>query len=94
LANLTPVDSVKVKVPGINEAKIRMECILEQIIPLGGTPDKPAADLLIGRVVYYHIADNLYQDGRIDAIKLRPVGRLAGTNYVKMGETFSLKRPE
>jgi flavin reductase (DIM6/NTAB) family NADH-FMN oxidoreductase RutF len=94
LAELTAVDSVKVKVPGIAEAKIRMECVVEQILPLGGTPDQPATDLLIGRVVHYHIAEELYSDGRIDAEKLRPVGRLAGTNYAKLGETFSLDRPE
>lgn len=94
LANLTAVESVKVKVPGIAEAKIRMECVIEQIIPLGGTPDKPAADLLIGRVVHYHIAEDLYSEGRIDAKKLRPVGRLAGANYAKIGDAFSLTRPE
>ncbi|MBH0162435.1 MULTISPECIES: flavin reductase family protein [Fictibacillus] len=94
LANLTKVKSVKVGVPGIAESKIRMECVVEQIIPLGGTPDKPSTDLLIGRVVHYHISDELYHDGRIDADKLRPVGRLAGTNYVKLGEIFSLERPQ
>ncbi|MBH0155017.1 flavin reductase family protein [Fictibacillus sp. 5RED26] len=94
LANLTRVKSVKVGVPGIAESKIRMECVVEQIIPLGGTPDKPSTDLLIGRVVHYHISDELYHDGRIDADKLRPVGRLAGTNYVKLGEIFSLERPQ
>ncbi|ANC76085.1 flavin reductase family protein [Fictibacillus phosphorivorans] len=94
LANLTKAESVKVGVPGIAESKIRMECVVEQIIPLGGSPEKPATDLLIGRVVHYHISDELYQNGRIDAEKLKPVGRLAGSNYVKLGETFSLERPE
>jgi len=94
LTNLTKAQSVKVGVPGIAESKIRMECVVEQIIPLGGTHDKPSTDLLIGRVVHYHISDELYQNGRIDADKLKPVGRLAGTNYVKLGETFSLERPE
>ncbi|WNB91296.1 flavin reductase family protein [Bacillus sp. NEB1478] len=94
LAKLTPVDSIKVKIPGIAEANIRMECVVEQIIPLGGTPEKPATDLLIGKVVHYHISDDLYKDGKIHAGKLRPVGRLAGTNYTKLGELFSLDRPE
>jgi flavin reductase (DIM6/NTAB) family NADH-FMN oxidoreductase RutF len=94
LTNLTKAQSVKVGVPGIAESKIRMECVVEQIIPLGGTPGKPSTDLLIGRVVHYHISEELYQNGRIDADKLKPVGRLAGTNYVKLGETFSLERPE
>ena len=37
-----------------------MECVLEQAIPLGGTADAPAADLLIGRVVYFHIDEQSY----------------------------------
>lgn len=94
LTNLTKAQSIKVGVPGIAESKIRMECVVEQIIPLGGTTDKPSTDLLIGRVVHYHISEELYQNGRIDADKLKPVGRLAGTNYVKLGETFSLERPK
>ncbi|MDM5317587.1 flavin reductase family protein [Fictibacillus sp. b24] len=94
LAKLTTVESVKVKVPGIAESRIRMECVVESIIPLGGTPDHPATDLLIGKVVQYHIADDLYDDGKIDAEKLKPVGRLAGSNYVKLGEIFSLERPQ
>ncbi|MFG6497704.1 flavin reductase family protein [Fictibacillus sp. UD] len=94
LAKLTTVESVKVKVPGIAESRIRMECVVESIIPLGGTPDHPATDLIIGKVVHYHIADDLYYDGKIDAEKLKPVGRLAGSNYVKLGEIFSLERPQ
>jgi flavin reductase (DIM6/NTAB) family NADH-FMN oxidoreductase RutF len=35
LAALTPVDSVKISVPGIREAKIRMECVLEHYLELG-----------------------------------------------------------
>ncbi|MFC0189664.1 flavin reductase family protein [Fictibacillus aquaticus] len=94
LAGLTTVESTSIHVPGIKEASIRMECVLEQIIPLGGTADNPAADLIIGQVVQYHIKEELYDNGRIDAEALKPVGRLAGNDYVKLGETFAIKRPE
>lgn len=93
LTGLTPVASSHVAVPGIAEASIRMECVLEQVIPLGGTPDAPAADLLIGRVVYFHINDNLVDNGRIDPQQLRPVSRLAGNSYAKIGELFEIDRP-
>ena len=36
LAGLTPVESVKISVPGVKEAKIRMECALEHSLELGG----------------------------------------------------------
>lgn len=93
LAGLTPVPSVKIAVPGIAEAKVRMECVLERAIPLGGSGDAPATDLLIGRVVYFHVADALYNNGRIDAQLLRPVSRMAGNDYAKLGEIFELVRP-
>lgn len=93
LAGLTAVDSDKIVVPGIREARVRMECVLERILPLGGTDGSPACDLLIGRVVRFHIADFLYHHGRIDSEGLQPVSRLAGNDYAKLGERFTLIRP-
>ncbi|BFH71472.1 flavin reductase [Paenibacillus dendritiformis] len=94
LAKLTSIPSEKIDVPGIAEAKIRMECTLEQSIALGGTPSSPACDLIIGRVECFHIAEDLYENGRIDARQLKPVSRLAGHNYSKLGEIFTIERPE
>lgn len=93
LAKLTPIESDVISVPGVKEANIRMECVLERAIPLGGTEDSPACDLLIGRVVRFHVADHLYENGRIHAEGLKPVSRLAGHNYAKLGEQFELVRP-
>ncbi|WP_411831421.1 flavin reductase family protein [Paenibacillus dokdonensis] len=92
-AGLTTVSSDAVRVPGIAEAKIRMECVLERSIPLGGTEASPSTDLLIGRVVRFHVDDTLLDHGRILADVLQPVSRLAGNSYAKLGETFSLDRP-
>ncbi|TGA97704.1 flavin reductase family protein [Sporolactobacillus shoreae] len=92
-AGLTPVTSTRISVPGVKEASIRMECVLEKAIPLGGKKDSPSCDLLIGRIVYYHIRDDLYQNGRIDPNGLNPVSRLAGSSYAKLGEIFELTRP-
>lgn len=94
LAGLTPVASECIQVPGVAEAKVRMECLLERSLPLGGTVDAPAADLLIGRVVRFHIAEAIYEDGRIDAAGLGAVSRLAGQNYARIGGVFALERPE
>ncbi|AJS60547.1 flavin reductase family protein [Paenibacillus sp. IHBB 10380] len=94
LAGLTPTKSNKVSVPGIAEANIRMECLLEHVIPLGGTEESPATDLLIGRVICFHIAESLYHNGYIDPEGLKPVSRLAGHSYAKLGEIFTIERPE
>ncbi|MBO9599964.1 MAG: flavin reductase family protein, partial [Cohnella sp.] len=85
LAGLTPVASGKVAVPGIKEARIRMECVLEQAIPLGDKDGKPSCDLLIGRIVQYHCDPAVYNNGYIDAEALKPVSRLAGNVYGKLG---------
>ncbi|MDQ6418792.1 flavin reductase family protein [Paenibacillus sp. LHD-117] len=93
LAGLTPVPSDRIAVPGVAEARVRMECVLEQTIPLGGHDGTPSCDLLIGRVVRFHIDDELYEKGRIDPDALLPVSRLAGNDYAKLGERFTLVRP-
>jgi flavin reductase (DIM6/NTAB) family NADH-FMN oxidoreductase RutF len=93
LTDLTPIESEKLAVPGIKEANIRMECVLEKNVTLGKNKNGPSCDLLIGRVVQYHIRDDLYENGRINAESLAPVSRLAGNNYTKLGEIFEIKRP-
>ncbi|MNI46352.1 Flavoredoxin [compost metagenome] len=93
-AGLTSIASEKVAVPGIAEAKIRMECVLEQVVTLGGTNEAPACDLIIGRVVCFHLDESIYQNGRIDAQGLKPVSRLAGEYYSKLGEMLEIARPQ
>ncbi|WP_096186422.1 flavin reductase family protein [Evansella halocellulosilytica] len=93
LARLTPVDSEKISVPGVKEAKIRMECMLEHSLPLGGL-DSPGCDLIIGKVVHFHIENDIYDKGRIDPNGLAAVSRLAGNHYAKIGEMFSIERPK
>lgn len=94
LAGLTMVASECIAVPGVAEAGILMECVLEQALPLGGDGQSPACDLLIGRVVRFHIDEALYEKGRIDAKALKPVSRLAGSDYAKLGEQFMIERPQ
>ncbi|MEH7743669.1 flavin reductase family protein [Neobacillus drentensis] len=93
LANLTPVDSVKISVPGVKEAKIRMECTLEHSLELGGL-DTSGCDFIIGKVVQFHIDNDIYENGRIDPKGLAAVSRLAGNNYAKIGEIFEIERPK
>jgi len=94
LAGLTPVESEVIEVPGVREARVRMECVLELALPLGGREGSPACDLLIGRVVRFHIDESLYHEGRIDPHQLAPVARLAGNDYSLLGRVFTLERPK
>lgn len=92
LANLTLIQSENVSVPGVKEAKVRMECNLVQAIPLGG--ENPSGDLFIGEVVRFHVDEAIYKDGRIDPRGLNAVCRLAGSNYAEIGNVFSIERPK
>ena len=81
-----------VRVPRIQEAKIHMECKLHRHFPIGGNGRYPNADFLIGEVVWVHLDEGLYDQGKVDTGALKPVGRMAGRTYVKGGEMFSMPR--
>lgn len=84
---LTPVASEVVKAPRVEEAPINIECVLHDVIKLGND------HLVLGRVVRYHVKDDLYEDGRINVEKLAPIGRLAG-NYSLVETIFSLPKDD
>lgn len=91
--SLTLISSSIIQTPAVKEANIRFECKLDQMIQLGTKND--GADLIIGEVVMYHINEDVYfEDSKIDFNQLKPVARLAGNNYSKLGDTFTIKRPE
>jgi flavin reductase (DIM6/NTAB) family NADH-FMN oxidoreductase RutF len=93
LAGLTSVSSEKISVPGVKEARIRLECVLEHSFELGGT-EGPSCDLVIGKIVQFHIEEGIYENGRIDPRGLAAVSRLAGNDYAKVGEIFEIERPK
>ncbi|WP_453996102.1 flavin reductase family protein [Bacillus nitroreducens] len=93
LAGLTSVESARISVPGVKESKVRFECVLEQSLEFG-EGESPGCDFIIGRVVQYHIEDEIYAKGRIDPRGLAAVSRLAGANYAKIGDLFEIERPK
>lgn len=93
-AHLTLIESEKIKTPGIKEAKVRFECVLEQGIEIINDDGKISTDLIIGRIVCMYIAENVYNDGKIIYDQLNAVSRLAGNDYAKIGEVYTMKRPK
>jgi len=82
-AGLTPAGCEVVRAPRVEEAAVSMECVLERVLELG------TDHLVIGRMVRFHVREELYENGRIDVAKLQPLGRLAG-NYTKIETIFEL----
>jgi flavin reductase (DIM6/NTAB) family NADH-FMN oxidoreductase RutF len=85
-AGFKAVQSKHLKVPGIKEARIRLECRYETHLSFETT------DLIIGRVVGYWIEDDIFYDGKIDLEKLKPVSRLSGSRYGLLGEIIPLAK--
>lgn len=92
LAGLTPLPSVKIKPPRVKESPITFECEVVHHYSLenhkyGG------ATMVVGRIVMFHFDKAvLLEDHKINLDVYRPVSRLAGANYSKLGELFAVKR--
>ena len=92
VSGFTTTVSKTIAVPGLNEASVRLETILHQHVPIK-KDQQITADLLLLEVVGYQIAEDVYQDGKIDPRALQAVSRLAGNSYATIGEIFDIKRP-
>ena len=91
MSGLTPVESVVVRAPRVRESHVNMECKLMQIVDVSARP--MGGSLVIGEVVRFHIDDAVIDEFRIDADKLRAVGRMSGSDYARTRDRFSLVRP-
>jgi flavin reductase (DIM6/NTAB) family NADH-FMN oxidoreductase RutF len=91
VANLSKVDSLKIRPPRVQEAKISFECSLNHIVEIG---DGKAGSgfIVIGTIVLFHIDDSVYDNGKINLKMLSPLGRLAGNSYSRNDDTFEIVR--
>lgn len=90
-SGLTPAPSKIVKPPIVKEAKINMECKLIQLVEIGNKPG--GGTVVIGEVVYFHAQEDVYENGKINLSKLKPIGRLGGTEYCRVTDNFNIPRP-
>jgi hypothetical protein len=49
---------------------------------------------VIGEVLRFHVADELFDDFRIDPDRLRAIGRMGGTAYARTTDRFEMERPK
>ena len=92
-AGLTTAPSELVRPPRVKESPISFECELVHHYSLEGHKDG-GATIMIGRIVMFHVNESvLLEDYKINIETYRPVVRLAGYNYSKLGEIFAIKRP-
>lgn len=92
LSGLTPAPCNIVSAPRVKEARISMECKLIQVVEL--SKEKLSGAFVMGEIVQFHIADEIFDNYRIDADKLNTVGRMGGMSYTRTTDRFDLQRPD
>jgi flavin reductase (DIM6/NTAB) family NADH-FMN oxidoreductase RutF len=87
ITGLTAVPSDLVRSPRVGESPVSLECRLFRVVELGD------AFFTVGEIVRAHVSDAVITDGRVDIVKLRPVGRLGGDGYSIVREVVQHARP-
>lgn len=90
-AGLSPIPSLIVSPPRVQESPIQFECTLNQVVRLEN--DLGRSDLMICNIVYIHVDDSVYLgDYKIDQEALKAVGRMGGVHYLRTHQLFQIAR--
>lgn len=92
-ARLTKIDSRVVKCPRVAESPVHLECKYTQSVPMLSDDADNFNTVVFGEVVGVHIDESVIVKGRIDFLKLRPIGRLGYRDYVEVNNQFSMELP-
>jgi flavin reductase (DIM6/NTAB) family NADH-FMN oxidoreductase RutF len=84
---LERAESVRVTPPRVADAAVAFECELYDFVEIGGS------SMVLGRVVYAHVDEEVTTGGKVDVTKLDAVGRLSGSYYASTRDRFSMERP-
>ena len=92
MVGITPIPSSAVKPMRVKESLVQFECEMVHHYFLEDHKQGGAC-VVIGRVVRMHFDESvLLEDYKINMETYKPIARLAGSNYSKIGEVFSIKR--
>jgi flavin reductase (DIM6/NTAB) family NADH-FMN oxidoreductase RutF len=93
LAELETAPSVAVGPPRVAESPIHFECKVTQIVEIGNNPG--GGSVVIGEIIHLHVDERvLFGGDKIDLAALKPIGRLAGSAYVRVTDLFEMERPK
>jgi hypothetical protein len=93
-AGFTEEKATLVRPPMVKESKIKMECRVDKVIPLG--TEGGAGNLVICEVLRMHIDDSVLNDkNQIDQHKIHHVARLGGHWYCRVdaASLFEVEKP-
>lgn len=92
ISGLTPVPSDLVAPFCVLESPVNMECKLLQIVEVSTRPG--GGSLVLGEVIRFHIDPAISNNFRVDAEKLRAIGRMGGMEYTRTRSRFEMERPK
>jgi flavin reductase (DIM6/NTAB) family NADH-FMN oxidoreductase RutF len=92
-AGFTEEKSTLVRPPMVKESKIKLECKVNQVIPLG--TEGGAGNLVIAEILMMHIDESvLNADNKIDQTKLDLVARLGANWYARVNANTLFEVPK
>lgn len=94
LAGLTKEPAEMVAPPRVKESPVHFECKLVKVVDLPASQDGGSNSVIFGEVVGVHIDDSVIVDGLVDIAKLDPIARLGYRDYARIGDVFSMYRPD
>ena len=92
-AGLTKADCIQVPCHRVAESPIQFECEYVQTIHFPSKSNRGIIDMVIGKVLEVHIADEVLTDGRVDFTKIKPLGRLGYFDYTVVDNVFAMSVP-
>ncbi len=89
-AGFTPSSSEMISSPRISESPINFECRVFEKLVIRNSENT----FIIGEILLFHINDDLWSDGAVDASKLKAIGRLGTDKYCTVRDIFEMIRPK
>jgi flavin reductase (DIM6/NTAB) family NADH-FMN oxidoreductase RutF len=94
LAGVGKAPSKMVKPYRVKESPAQYECRYHQTLRLRGSGVIGTVDVVIGEVLAVHIKDEFIRpDGKLDVIRMKPIGRLGYYDYTCVESVFEMVIP-
>ncbi len=84
-SGLSMLASTTVRPARVAESKIQMEAILHKKIEIG-SGSAGSSTLIIAEILKFHLASELYQNGRLQHSRLNALSRLGASDYAELGK--------
>jgi flavin reductase (DIM6/NTAB) family NADH-FMN oxidoreductase RutF len=92
LAGLTTLPGEAVRAPLVVASPANLECRVTRTVDLG---DPPSNTVVFGNIERIHVRADLLDGTRVDPLRLRAVGRMAGAGYTRTADGyFEMQRPD